>query len=72
MTFIQFVIAFLIIYICMFALIQRVCQCIERCSFAKAFSKFREQGVMLNPKDFDLNKKIGEILKNEKTKVSEK
>lgn len=47
MTFVQIVIAFLIIYICVYALISRVCQCIEHCATARAYSKFRENGVLM-------------------------
>lgn len=47
MTFVQIVIAFLIVYICVYALINRVCQCIEHCATAKAYSKFRESGMQL-------------------------
>lgn len=35
MIFIQYVIAFLIIYLCVYALINRVCQCIEHCATAR-------------------------------------
>lgn len=45
MNFVQYVIAFLILYLCMYALINRVCQCIEHCATARAYSKFRENGV---------------------------
>jgi hypothetical protein len=34
-----------VIYLCVYALINRVCQCIEHCATAKAYSKFRENGV---------------------------
>ena len=47
MTFVQIVIAFLIVYICVYALINRVCQCIEHCATARAYSKFRENGVLV-------------------------
>lgn len=33
------------IYLCVYALINRVCQCIEHCATARAYSKFRENGV---------------------------
>lgn len=53
MTFVQIVIAFLIVYICVYALINRVCQCIEHCATAKAYSKFRESGMQLKMDDVE-------------------
>ena len=47
MTFVQIIIAFLIAYLCVYALINRVCQCIEHCATARAYSKFRENGVLV-------------------------
>lgn len=53
MTFVQIVIAFLIVHICVYALINRVCQCIEHCATAKAYSKFRESGMQLKMDDIE-------------------
>ena len=53
MTFVQIVIAFLIVYICVYALINRVCQCIEHCATARAYSKFRESGMQLKMDDIE-------------------
>lgn len=53
MTFVQIVVAFLIVYICVYALINRVCQCIEHCATAKAYSKFRESGMQLKMDDIE-------------------
>lgn len=53
MTFVQIVIAFLIIYLCAYALINRVCQCIEHCATARAYSKFRENGVLVKMDDVE-------------------
>ena len=53
MSFVQYVIAFLILYICVYALINRVCQCIEHCATAKAYSKFRESGMQLKMDDIE-------------------
>ena len=53
MTFVQIVIAYLIVYICVYALINRVCQCIEHCATAKAYSKFRESGMQLKMDDIE-------------------
>lgn len=63
MSFVQYVIAFLILYICVYALINRVCQCIEHCATAKAYSKFRENGVLVKMNDV----KAG-IIKSKKEK----
>ena len=51
MIFIQYVIAFLIVYLCVYSLINRVCQCIEHCATARAYSKFRENGMLLKMDD---------------------
>ena len=53
MSFLQYVIAFLILYLCMYALINRVCQCIEHCATARAYSKFRENGVLVKMDDVE-------------------
>ncbi len=39
------------IYLCVYALINRVCQCIERCATARAYSKFRENGIAVKMDD---------------------
>ncbi|MCB5918335.1 hypothetical protein LJB56_15295 [Lachnospiraceae bacterium 210521-DFI.3.101] len=53
MTFIQFIVAFFILYLCVFALINRVCKCIEHCATARAYSKFRENGVLVKMNDVE-------------------
>lgn len=63
MSFLQYVIAFLILYICMYALINRVCQCIEHCTTARAYSKFRENGVLVKIDDVEAG-----IMKSKKEK----
>lgn len=45
MIFIEVLICILLAYICVYALIARVCKCVEHCATAKAFSKFREYGI---------------------------
>lgn len=47
MSFMQMVIIFIVLYLCVYALINRICQCIEHCATARAYSKFRENGVLL-------------------------
>lgn len=51
MSFLQYMIAFFILYLCVYALISRVCKCIEHCATARAYSKFRENGVSLKMDD---------------------
>lgn len=41
MTFFQAILGFFIIYLCVYTLISRICQCIERCGIARAFSKIK-------------------------------
>lgn len=53
MTFGQKLIAFIIIYFCVYALIVRICQCIEHCATAKAYSRFRENGVLVKMDDVE-------------------
>lgn len=45
-TFMQLIIMFLIVYICLYALTDRILKCIEHCATAKAYGHFREDGVM--------------------------
>lgn len=59
MTFMNYVgaISFIVaIYLCVYALINRVCKCIEHCATAKAYGKFRELGIMVKMED--VQKKI--------------
>lgn len=39
LTFTQMIIAFLIVYTCVYALVNRITTCIERCTMAKLYSK---------------------------------
>lgn len=45
MIFIETLICILLGYLCVYALIARVCKCVEHCATARAFSKFRESGI---------------------------
>ena len=49
MTSIQYVILFSHVY----ALICRICKCIEHCATARAYSKLRENGVMTKMSDVE-------------------
>ena len=53
MAFIQFIVAFFILYLCVYALINRVRKCIEHCATARAYSKFRENGVLVKMDDVE-------------------
>ncbi len=46
-TVIQIIIMFLIGYVCLYSLIDRVMKCIEHCATAKAYGRFREAGTMI-------------------------
>nr|UWG11858.1 MAG: hypothetical protein [Bacteriophage sp.] len=50
-TVIQIIIMFLIGYICLYTLIDRVMKCIEHCATAKAYGQFKEAGVMIKMDD---------------------
>lgn len=41
-TFMQWVLMFLIVYTCIYILIDRVLRCIEQCAMARAYRSFRE------------------------------
>ena len=49
MTFIQYLFLFSLVY----ALIGRICKCIEHCATARAYSKLRENGVMTKMSDVE-------------------
>lgn len=50
-TVIQIIIMFLIGYVCLYALVDRVMKCIEHCATAKAYGRFKEAGVMIKMDD---------------------
>lgn len=50
-TVIQIIIMFLIGYICLYTLVDRVMKCIEHCATARAYGLFREAGVMIKMDD---------------------
>lgn len=63
---IQQILFVLIIFICAYTLIDRICKCIEHCATAKAYSKFRENGVItsLEKVQEQLKKSSGAAEKN--------
>lgn len=46
-TVIQIIIMFLIGYVCLYALIDRVMKCIEHCATARAYGRFREADLTM-------------------------
>ena len=50
-TVMQLIIMFLIVYVCLYALIDRVMRCIEHCATTRACGWFREAGVMIKMDD---------------------
>lgn len=50
-TVIQIIIMFLIGYICLYTLVDRVMKCIEHCATARAYGRFKEAGVMIKMDD---------------------
>lgn len=50
-TVIQIIIMFLIGYVCLYALLDRVMKCIEHCATARAYGRFKEAGVMIKTDD---------------------
>ncbi len=68
MNFLQIVAAVIILYLCIYALINRVCKCIEHCATARAYSKFRENDVQTKIDNLDatvkkLNKEREDVKK---------
>ena len=63
MNFLQIVMAVIILYLCVYALINRVCKCVEHCATARAYSKFRENGVLVKMDDVEAG-----IIKSKKEK----
>ena len=73
MNFVQYMLSFLVLYICVYALINRVCQCIEHCATARAYSKFRENGVLVKMDDVEAGiKKLNKEKHDVAERVTEK
>lgn len=66
MVLLQHIIAFLIIYLCVYALISRICQCVEYCAIAKAYCRYLEQDSTVNVSD------IKEKIKNVDQRIDKK
>lgn len=50
-TVMQLIIMFLIGYVCLYSLVDRIMKCIEHCATAKAYGRFKEAGVMIKMDD---------------------
>lgn len=50
-TVIQIIIMFLIVYVCFYALVDRIMKCIEHCATARAYGRFKEAGVGIKMAD---------------------
>jgi len=50
-TVIQIIIMFLIGYVCLYSLIDRVMKCIEHCATARAYGRLREAGALIKMDD---------------------
>lgn len=71
MTLIQQLIVLIILYLCAYTLIDRICKCVEHCATAKAYCKFRENGVLTSlEKVQEQIKKFGEVRHETKTEKS--
>lgn len=68
MTFIQMIIMFFIADVGVYVLLARICECIEHCATARAYSKFRENGMLVKLDDVEggikkLNKEKQDVAK---------
>lgn len=50
-TVIQIIIMFLIGYVCLYSLLDRVMKCIEHCATARVYRRFKEAGAMIETDD---------------------
>lgn len=50
-TVIQIIIMFLIGYVCLYSLLDRVMKCIEHCAIARVYRQLKEAGVMTKMDD---------------------
>lgn len=52
MSFMEYILICFCIFACVFIIINRLCECIERCSFNKAYSIATKNGVLIGISDF--------------------
>lgn len=67
MTFIQTIVIFFIFDFYIYIPIDRICKCVEHCATARAYSHFRENGVLVKMDDVEAG-----ILKNNREKENVK
>lgn len=47
------VLIFFILYLCIYALVNRICRCVEHCATARAYSRLVEKGVSIKMNGID-------------------
>lgn len=57
---------FFIFYLCIYALVNRVCRCVEHCATAKAYSRLVEKGIPVKMDGVDIairkdNMEVGHV-----------
>ena len=53
MTMFQYTLLIVVISICVYTLVDRICKCIEHCATAKAYGEFRKTGSMTKMEDVE-------------------
>ena len=53
MTIFQYTLLIVVIFICVYTLVDRICKCIEHCATAKAYGEFRKAGSMTKMDDVE-------------------
>lgn len=65
MTLFQQMIVVFILYMCIYALVTRICQCVEHCATAKAFAKYQQSVIDKNIQGVEESvDNFGECLEN--------
>lgn len=71
MNFLQIITAVIILYLCIYALINRICKCVEHCATARAYSEFRENDIRTKIDNLDVTvKKLNKERKDVKETIS--
>lgn len=53
MTIFQYTLLIVVIFICVYTLVDRICKCVEHCATAKAYGEFRKAGSMTKMDDVE-------------------
>lgn len=64
MTFFEFIITLFILYFCLYSLVNRVCQCIERHKLYHSLGKYLDKAEQLSDLEMGV-KSFGELVKND-------